>query len=214
MFDQSTVASVNAPTYANGQVFVSWNPTTAGLLWQVYINSSLSYEGHKTGVWLSVPSGGVARCDIGSILDSEAGTDFSSSLPSAPARRVKLSFNAGTELGADLDHFVIYGESTPGGGIDYSAPLATLSAFAGGDPVVDGQYSWVSGPLYSGTWNFAVVPVDVAGNKGTLQATSATVAVPPGEPGLFSDGSRLKYQFHANSLTPTVTLSWNAAEHP
>lgn len=109
--------------------------------------------------------------------------------------------------------------------IDFTNELADITAYPGG-LTMDGfglggfglggfglsssSYTWISGPLTSGVWEFAVLPYDAAGNLGEARFTSVTICVPPGAPGLFSDGTRLHYFYSA--LTHAVTLTWNPPE--
>lgn len=202
-FDETTVASVNPEVVRGGQVWVSWVPTTSGLTWQIYFGQQFMWSGVATGVWLPVPPADV-RVHIGSVLPSEENTDFGSTL-AAPARRASLTWTAGTATAPDLDHFAVFGEKTPGGGVDLTKPLATIAAFPGGDPIASGSYSWTSDALTNGTWHYTVVAYDTAGNAGTAANASVTIAVPPGPP------SGLKATLNPNGTTPTVTLAWTAS---
>ncbi len=108
--------------------------------------------------------------------------------------------------------------------INFTTPLANITAYPGG-LTMDGfgmggfglggfglsssAYQWISGPLTSGVWEFAVVPFDNAGNLGVPQFASCTICTPPLVPGLFSDGSRLHYVW--NPVSDKVTLTWNAS---
>ena len=70
-----------------------------------------------------------------------------------------------------------------------------------------GTYTWTSDPLSNGVYWYAVVPYDSAGNLGTPATTSVTIEVPPLEPPLFEDDTRLHYTYDA--ITDEVTLYWN-----
>ena len=83
----------------------------------------------------------------------------------------------------------------------------TGASAQGGFGEAAGSYSWVSDPLTSGTWQFAVVPFDTSGNEGTGATTSVVMEAPPGEPLPFTDRSRLHYAYSASSQQ--VTLNWN-----
>ena len=122
---------------------------------------------------------------------------------------------------ADLASFRVYGERTAGGGIDYSAPLEEITAFPGGviqDGFGMGGFgeggfgcvaafsSWTSAPLGGGTWAFAVVPVDSAGNEGVRTTTSRSILAPPGPPGLNPAGLRLTRAYAPS--TYQITLNW------
>ena len=82
-----------------------------------------------------------------------------------------------------------------------------------------GNYSWTSGPLAAGTWTFAVVPYDAAGNEGSAQPTTVTITAPPRAPAAFAGTStRLQYVllgfgqvgFGSGGFgLPAATLVWN-----
>lgn len=245
MFTQANISHANPVQYRANQCFVSWVATQPGLTWQVYVNKRLAKSfvsaGTNVGVWLSVPTSGVDRVDVGSVDPAEVHTDLSAQLPGAPQRRVTLNWKGGIFQGASIVGFRVYGESTPGGGINYASPLATIAAYPAGI-VIDGYgnggyslfgygndggaYSWTSGALANGTWNFAVKPYDASGNEGAAVLTSATILGPPSEPPRFPDGSRLHYAVNAyddgigyglggyglsGGGLAQVTLSWNAS---
>lgn len=121
--------------------------------------------------------------------------------------------------------------------INFTTPLANITAYPGGLTMdgfglggfglggfglSSGAYQWISGPLQSGVWEFAVVPYDAAGNLGTPAFTSCTICVPPLPPALFDDGARLHYVYYdgfgesvfgggAFGGEFTTTLTWNAS---
>jgi hypothetical protein len=206
MFDESTVVSINPAKYQGNQAWVSWVASMSGLLWQAYADGSKVYEGHAQGFWIAAPTDTVSRVQIGSILESEAGQDFSASLPSAPKRRATITWTGGTALASDIQGFHVYMSPTAGAAVDYSRAISTIAAFPGGSPVASGSFSYTSGVLTSGAWTFGVRPYDAAGNEGTAQETTVTISVPPGPP----SGS-LTYVFHPAGTTPTVTLQWGAS---
>ena len=64
----------------------------------------------------------------------------------------------------------------------------------GGFGEAAGSYSWTSGALTSGVWNFAVVPFDTAGNEGTGATTTRyDNRGRRASPGPIPDRSRLHY---------------------
>jgi hypothetical protein len=155
--------------------------------------------------------------------------DFSSSLPldAGMSTRASLSWLGGTYLDPsgldDVQGFYIYGATAPGGPVDYTTPSATILAYPGGW-ISDGfglggfgqggfgrsatSYSWESIPLGSGTWSFAVVPYDAAGNSRTPgQIASVTIAEAPLPPAATTDGTPLSY-LYAGPTTRTATLTW------
>jgi hypothetical protein len=170
----------------------------------------------------------MVRIDIGTVGLGEQTTDFSSSLPAAPLDRALLSWLGGSYLDPtgnnDVAGFRIYGEAAPGKGIDYTTSLAQVRAYPGGI-LTDGfglggygqggfgrsasAYVWMSPALRSGTWSFAVVSFDAAGNLGLPAVSSISIQAPPRPPAAFADGSRLAYIY--NPASRTVTLSWQAS---
>jgi len=224
-FDQSTITSVEPPFWDGSALQVSWTSTAPlGTVFQVYVDRALAWHGTSRWVAITMPRAR-ARIDIGAVGPGEASQDFSSMLPIAPRDRVDLKWLGGTFLAPaadDLSGFRVFGEPEPGAGIDMTKPLAEIQAYPGG-AILDGfglggfgqggfgraasSYRWTSPPLASGVWSFAVVPFDAAGNQGEPVRTSVAVQAPPRAPGLYADGTRLKYAYDPTSRR--ATLSWN-----
>jgi hypothetical protein len=237
VFSQATITQVFAPRPTQTHVFFSWASSSPNGTWfQVYVNQQLAWWGTATNCLLPIQMipPGPARIDIGTVAAGQEMTSFATSLPSAPSRRVQLSWHSGTYTGADLAGFRIYSSDSPGGAIDYTTPLATIYAYqlrttldgfgfggfgGGGFGQAPGTYTWTSNLLAAGPWSFAIVPFDTAGNAGAAQTTTAIITAPPREPGLFADGrTRLQYAlngfgqvgFGSNGFgLPTATLTWN-----
>lgn len=197
-FSQATITSVAPPQTRGTQIYLSWASSSPVDTWfQVYVNQQLAWRGRRLSCWIPTPRG-PARIDIGTVAAGEEETSFAASLPASPNRRVKLTWQSGSYQGLDLAGFYVYGSTSPGGPISYTTPLATITAYPGGF-VIDGfglggfgsggfgqapgTYTWTSQPLAAGSWSFAVVPFDTAGNKGIPQTTTLTVAAPPLAPG-------------------------------
>jgi hypothetical protein len=208
-FSQATIVEVFPPRIKLGQAFLSWSSTSPpGTHFQVYANQVLSWFGRATSAWVPIPSGPV-RIDIGTVLPGEEQTSFAGSLTASPSRRAKLQWKGGSYLGSDIAGFHVYGEATPGGGVNYAKILGTITAYPagiltdgyglggygqGGYGQSPGTYTWESNPLSSGTWTFGIKPFDKAGNEGTASTTTVSICAPPREPAVFADGiSRLKY---------------------
>lgn len=228
MFSQATITSVAPPVQHGVELLLSWTSTSpAGTYFQAYVDGSLTWYGTATRATIPLPPvGATARIVIGTIdvpPDSPT-TSFASSLPAAPRRTTTLAWLGGTFEGADLAGFHVYGEASPGGGIDYGTILATIPAYTagivtdgygyggygqGGYGESAGSYSWTSSALHSGTWHWAVRPFDTAGNEGPASLASDVIAVPPCEvpPGV--GGLRLTYLYSPS--THDVTLNWLAS---
>jgi hypothetical protein len=221
-FDQSTITAVRAARH-DASLFVSWESTAPeGTAFQVYVARRLVAHGPGRSALLPWPPTAVA-IDVGAVDPGEELADLSGTLP-APAGtgdRIRLTWLGGSYLDPTIRGYRIYGEATAGGGINYTAPVGTVAAYGAG-LATDGfglggfgsggfgsgaaSYSWTSGPLGSGTWHFAILPYDDAGNEGTAVVVSATVSAPPAPPAADANGKRLTYVY--NSVSRIVTLSW------
>lgn len=234
--DIGAVASVNPPVPYPGGLILSWSGTLpAGGGFQVYVNGALSYRGVAARCHVPMPTG-TAQFVIGAVPTSEINEDFSASLPSLPALRPRLSWGGGAFEGADIAGFRVYGEASPGVGLDFGAPLADLPAYAGaidtsgfgvggfGDPgfgAIGGSYSWEGDARTDGDWLFAVVPYDMAGNEGAAATATISIHGPPPEPPPFpGTQERLRYAIVGWNQTtygsggfglPAVALTWNAS---
>ncbi len=221
---QQYITSVNPPVQYGTELFLSWTSNAPpGLVYQVYENDALVWHGTSPYCTLPLPPY-VVRFDIGTVGLSQQNVSFGSLLPPAPLLQAELTWLGGTFEAADIAGFHVYGEESPGGGIDYSTILATVPAYTagivtdgfgyggfgqGGFGEAAGSYSWTSDALTSGTWNFAVVPFDTNGNEGTGATTVVVISAPPGEPAPFGDRMRLHYNY--NAALYEVSLSWNAS---
>lgn len=210
-FTQTHIVSVNPPLLRGRDLLLGWTVDAPPLPTQVYVNKQLLYAGTAASCVIPLPPEDEAplRIDIGTVDPDELHTDFSSVLPAAPNRRVTLEWQGGTFEATDIAGFHVYGESTPGGGVNYTTPIGTVVAYPSGI-VLDGfglggfgdggwgeaasYYTWQSKALASGTWTFAVVPFNAAGVEGDGRTTTATIAAPPREPPVFPGTNvRLKY---------------------
>jgi len=225
-FTQQYITSVNAPVQYGTEVFLSWTsdiPAASDLVYQVYENDVLVWHGTSTYCTLPLPAYTV-RFDIGTVGFTQQGVSFASLLPPAPRLQAELTWLGGTFEAPDIAGFHIYGEVSPGGGINYTSVLATIPAYTagivtdgfgeggfgeGGFGESAGSYSWISNPLHTGDWTFGVVPFDTNGNEGTGATTIVPITAPPGEPIPFPDRSRLHYAY--DNVTYEAVLSWNAS---
>ncbi|QEH38640.1 hypothetical protein OJF2_72460 [Aquisphaera giovannonii] len=224
-FDQSSITDVRPPVWDGSALHLEWSSTAPdGTYFQVYVGRVLSWYGTSRWVAVPMPTSRV-RIDIGAVGPGEQATDFGAMLATAPADRAYLSWLGGSYLDPsgddDIAGFRIYGEIAPGVGIDYTDALDEIPAYPGGI-LTDGfglggfglggfgraasSYEWTSQSLRSGTWSFAVVSFDAAGNCGTPAITSATIQSPPRPPAAFPDGTRLKASY--DPTTRRVTLNW------
>lgn len=211
-FTQAYIAEVAPPLFVGGDLFLKWTSTApAGMVTQVYIDSALAWHGVTNSASIPWPQE-PAWFDIGSVDAADALTSFAGSLPVKPRVHTTLSWEGGTFLdpaGGDVKGFRVYGEHAPGGGIDYTTPLADIPAYTarivtdgfglggfglGGFGMAAGSYSWRSGVLTSGTWTWAVRPYNAAGIEGATATISDIITAPP-EPPAFFGGTmeRLRY---------------------
>lgn len=224
-FDQSVIT--DGPNWAADafDLRVWWSSSApAGTTFQLYADGQLAWSGASRSASIPRPTA-FMRLDVGAVAQGEATADLSASLPSlgGTPRRAVLTWSGGTYLDDAIAGFNVYGESTPGAGVDYAHRLAFVAAY--GPVVTDGAgmggagkggagraaatYSWTSRPLYSGTWHFGVKPIDIAGNEGTAVAYTATISAAPRPPAPDTAGRMLTYTYVAG--TGVATLSWLAS---
>lgn len=202
-FDTSVITEVTH-SVTGGQLILEWSTTApAGTWFHVYVQGEKALATQALHASVEIPRDGVNRVDVGAVGATERDADFSSGL-APPANRADLTLTAPT--GTDTAGFRIYGEASPGAGINYATPLATLAAEAGSGTRT---YRWKSRPLTTGTWHYGARPFDVAGNEGTAMETSVAIAVPPRPPALGAGGKRLVYTY--NQATKQITLNWLAS---
>jgi hypothetical protein len=227
-FDQSTITEVLPPVWDGGAIQLGWTSTAPlGTVFQVYLNRVLAWHGASRWVAIPMPSSQL-QIDIGAVGPGEATTDFSAQLPASPSNRVRLAWLGGSYLDPtgndDVAGFQVFGAKAPGGAIDYTQALAQIRAYPAGI-LTDGfglggfgqggfgraasSYQWTTEALGSGTWPFAVVSFDAAGNLGAPSVSSASISAPPRPPATFPDGSRLHSTY--NPANHTVTLSWQTS---
>ena len=153
-----------------------------------------------------------------------------------PRRRAELSWLGGTFEGADIAGFRVFGSDTARGygdrrvrsgvfgDVDLGVVLADITAYpsgimtdgfgfgpfgAGGFGAAAGTYNWTSEPLTRGSWSYAVIPYDSAGNLGDPAVTGVTIVCPPLPPALDANNIRLHYTYDAG--TQEATLTWLAS---
>jgi hypothetical protein len=223
-FSEATITSINPPIQTGAELLLSWTSSSpAGTTFQVYVGSDLVWSGTGLSTTIGAPSG-TTRINIGTVGPGEARINFADMLPAGPASKAELAWLGGTFEDPDIAGFYVFGSLSPGGPIDYASPYATIPAYPGGIitdgygyggfgqggfGMAAGQYSWESAPLDSGTWPWAVVPFDMAGNQGPPTTASTTIMIPPNEPAAFSDRTRLHYTYSAS--THEAVLTWNAS---
>lgn len=224
-FDQSSITRVYPPEWDNGAVLLRWDSTApAGTYFQVYVARKLVSVGRERYAWIPWPQANV-RIDVGAVDAARYRTDYSSSLPSTPPDRAVLSWLGGTYLDAsgndDIAGFRVYGEATPGDGIDYTRALSDIPAYTDGI-ITDGwglggwgtggwgraasTYTWTSKPLTSGTRVFGIRSYDASGNEATPLVGSIAIAVPPRPPKPNTAGKRLTYSY--SPTTHVLTINW------
>lgn len=224
-FSQATITHVSTEIELDG-LLIEWESSSPeGTLFQVYVNQVRVYGGPRRYVKIPYPRGEV-HVDVGTVAAGEANVNHASSLPSAPERKAWLRWPGGTYLDptgeGDVKGFRVYGESSPGSGINYSLILADIPAYGGGQ-ISDGYglggyghggygqaasyYEWRSAPLSSGTWHFGVRAYDRSGNEATPFTASVVIATPPRAPAAYADASRLTYTYDPDDQT--VTICWN-----
>jgi hypothetical protein len=180
---------------------VTWDSTQEGGWHQVYVNGQLAGvtaqpEDRRLVVSAPVGRDGVESMLLVEVIAVDAAdrwTDFGGELVgfgSTCGTRARLTWQAGLYLDSSLESFDIFADGRTGT-VDYTAPLneSPIPAAEGGQaPWGFGcggfgvgsygrsaaRYEWTSDGLEPGTWRFAVMAVDGAGNH---LATAAEVAV-------------------------------------
>jgi hypothetical protein len=223
-FDQSPIAGLTLSPDM-GELFVAWTSTApADAVYQVYAGGRLAWSGRGRSCRIPLPTE-PGPIIVGRVGPHEGRADYSATIPAvAGPRRARITWEGGTYLAGDIHEFLVYGEASPGGGVNYAAPLGRVLAYdkdppldgfglggfgSGGFGYAAGSYSWLSPPLAGGTWHFAVRAADRAGNESTAATASVTVAAPPGPPAPDAAGRRLTYTYDA--ATKVVTLHWLAS---
>lgn len=205
---------------------VAWDSSSpSGTDFQLYINGRLFWEGtaRKADVAYAARAGERLRIDVGAVGANYVGTDFSGTFAQS-GDRAWITWYGGRYLDASLTGFHIYSSVGPGLAVDMANRVATIPAAPGG-VWLDGSgrggsgrggsghsaigYSWTSGVLVTGTWQFAVVAYDSAGNEATTPPVeTVAIVAPPPSPIPRSDGRRL-WIVSYDVPSHTYTLGWN-----
>jgi hypothetical protein len=231
-FSQSGIGNVLLRAEGS-DIVVSWTSTNPpGTTYQVYVDRALAWYGTTTRCHVPLPANAGGRnvwVEVGSVGAFEPTTDYSSSLaaPGGRSERAVLSWSGGTYLDPsgrdDVHSFGIYQSSAPGQPVSFAQVVDTVFAYPGGW-INDGfgkggfggggfgraatAYTWESGPLGSGVWQFAVVPFDQAGNSKSAGPTvNVTIQAAPLPPAPAADGTRLSRSY-AGPGTGQLTLNW------
>ena len=224
-FSQANIADVT-PARSGAELVVSWSSSDPeGTVFQVYLDNALAWFGTDRAVHLPWPSGRNLRISVGAVGAGEEDTDFSASLPALNPTSKALAWEGGTFLAADIAGFRIYKSAVAGGPVDFATVLAEIPAYPGG-VVTDGYgmggygrggygraattYAWRTPALGNGSWTFAVVPFDEAGNQpASPSAAIVAIAAPPRPPAADAQGRRLSYSY--DSVSHIATLTWLAS---
>ena len=91
----------------------------------------LVWHGSSPYCTLPLPSYTV-RFDIGTVGFTQQTVNFSALLPPAPQLQAYLTWNGGTFEGSDIAGFHVYGENSPGAGIDFTSIVAHRARIYGG----------------------------------------------------------------------------------
>ena len=233
----SQIGITDVQVFANGpDLFIIWSATVApGTTFQVYVDRLLVWSGTALRCHVPTPVNAVGRnvwVEVGTVAANEPSQDYSGNLvaPRNRTERATLSWSGGTYLDStgldDIGAFQIYQSAAAGSPVDTTLAVATVVAYPGGW-INDGfgkggfgeagfgraatSYEWQSGPLASGTWQFAVVPIDLAGNpRGSGVTSSVTINAAPRPPAPNDQGARLT-SVYSNSGDRRLTLQWLAS---
>lgn len=231
-FSQDGITGVRV--VADGpDLFIAWTANVpAGTIFQVYLDRRLAWYGSSRRCHVPLPAGGPGRnvwVEVGTVASGEPTTNYSSSLvaPGGRSERASLTWWGGTYLDPtgrdDIQGFRIFRGSSPGATVDLRTAGDTVPAYPGGW-INDGfgkggfggggfgraatLYTWQSGTLASGTWRFAVLPFDKAGNvRGPGQSASVTINAAPLPPAMNPNRARLVATY-AGPSNPQLMLNW------
>ena len=231
-FSQSGILDVRV--VADGpDLFVTWvSSVPRGTIFQVYVDRRLAWYGASNRCYVPIPTGDLGRnvwVEIGTVDLDEPTVDYSSSLvaPGGRSERALLTWAGGTYLDPtgqdDIRGFQIYQSPSPGSLVDLTKSIDFVAAYPGGW-INDGfgkggfgfggfgrastLYNWQSGPLASGVWQFAVLPVVKAGNVcGAGPSTTVTINAAPLPPAMNASHARLASTY-AGPSNPQLTLNW------
>ena len=231
-FSQSNVSDVRV--MGNGpDLFVAWSaPGAPGATFQVYLDRRLVWSGTARRCHVPTPTNAAGRnvwVEVGTVDAAESNRDYSANLVVAAQRteRVVLNWSGGTYLDStgrdDVGAFQIYQSTSPGLPVDDTVPVATVGAYPGGwinDGFGKGGfgeagfgraatcYQWSSGPLAPGTWQFAVIALDHAGNpRGAALRTTAQINAAPRPPARDAQGRRISSTYSGPN-DRRITLRW------
>jgi hypothetical protein len=224
-FTQALITSVKRPVAVSPNEWqITWSTTApASTWWQIYVDGAYAWSGQTTSTRIAVGTSNPS-ITIGSVDAGDEYTPFSSAIPVVPKVYAELDWDGGTFEGTDIAGFYVYSGTAPGGAVNFSSPLATITAYPsgiytdgfgfggfgeGGFGEAASSYSWTSSVLASGLWFFAVVPFDAAGNSGTSSTVSVLISGPPGEPSILFGNTRIVYTF--DDATEEAVLTWGAS---
>ena len=188
-----------------GFVEVVFTSSAVGMQHQVYVDGRLAGSTLSTAdrsVIVAAPQTAASAIEVAAVDPGDRLTDFSASLTGftdAQGTCVQLTWAGGRYLGADLDHFDVYGG--PAGAIDFTQPLNAAPIA----PLVNGQdleglgsggfgrggwgrsamtFTFVTGKYFNGSYTFEIRSVDTAGNAAAgpqLAVQVQGLARPPDE---------------------------------
>lgn len=208
-FDQSGIVVRTDWLPAQGEVVLSWtSPAPAGTTFQVYWGGVLAWHGTARTATFPWPSGDVL-VQVGTVGPGQGAIPQGPSPPPGYDTHAAIGWGY-DEPSGDAASFHVYGSPSAGAPVDYSRPLATVPAYAGGvgAPVAGraSRYSKTFGPLKSGAWTFGVRSVDAAGNEGPTREVQVPIVAAPAPPAADPQGDRL--QVHYDPTTRVATLAW------
>jgi hypothetical protein len=237
-FDTTPVSNERY-TRDQGTLVVEWDSTLGDhAVYQVYANGELVWSG--TGLLCILPYPNVwTFYEVGAVDPEEVGSDLSASL-SGPLNRPHLTWTGGTYQSEAILGYAIYGEDSPGAGINYSERIGFVPAGAAGvilSGYGDGgygdggyggsgqDYEWTGSPYGPGTWTFGVQAIDLQGREipggygmggygtgGYGGTTGSTVDITiVGPPRPPADLGYGRLSIFYDDSTQVATLTWNAS---
>jgi hypothetical protein len=181
----------------DADLIVSWSVDPAIVpddsFFQVYVNKKLVWSGAETVAVLPGlnVAGRSVLFHVGTIAEGNRLVSYTSTLDNIPGtgnRALLAWYGGGWEPG--VTQYLIFGSRDPDTEIDLTNPLAVVrsegAAGFGRGPFGLGmfgygarRYRWVSGPLASGHWLFAVIPATASGIRAAAYDLLAVDIVAP-----------------------------------
>jgi hypothetical protein len=232
-FYQTNISNVSVAL--NGtELDVAWK-AIGGNYFQVYIDRRLAWSGMQQFCSIPIPGDAAGRniwIEVGTVTNGDMTQDYSASLSGVVGSgdRARLTWYGGSYLDPsgndDVQGYQIHTSKVSGEAVDYNGQICSVPAYPsriltdgygmgefgrGGFGRAASYYEWRSGPLSSGSYEFAVIPYDRAGNsQDSPRSATVTVETAPLPPRDDENESRLTYSY-SGRVARIATIQWLAS---